>query len=264
VIRQYSFQTTMARTDTPAEGVLSGRRVVITGATRGLGRALAIVASDQGGDLALLGRDSAKLTAVAEAIRARTGREAATVPCDLAEPVSIREACLRTLAISPVVDVLVNNAAPWLPGRLENIAEADIAGTIAAAVTGTILVTKELLPGLRRSKAADIVTIVSTAALPGHNEGDASAVFHAAKHAQSGFSDKLRAELKEHGIRVTAIYPPDFDDTDPLGPEWNEVREPATHGRLTNREVVGTVLFAITAPRTCAYPVILLDNMRRE
>ncbi|MGA7861057.1 MAG: SDR family oxidoreductase [Thermoplasmata archaeon] len=254
----------MIRPDSPVDRVLSGRRIVITGATRGLGRALAIVAADQGAELVLLGRDSAKLPPVADAIRARTGRKAATVPCDLAQPDSIREACLSTLAIAPVIDVLVNNAAPWLPGTFEDLAEADIVGAVAAAVTGTILVTKELLPGLRRSAAADIVTIVSTAALPGQNSGDASAVFHAAKHAQSGFSDKLRTELKEHGIRVTAIYPPDFDDTDPLGPEWNEVREPAAHGRLTNREVVGAVLFAITAPRVCSYPVIVLDNMWRE
>jgi len=254
----------MIRPNSPVGQVLSGRRVVITGASRGLGRALAIVAADQGAELVLLGRDSAKLTPIADAIKARTGREVAMVSCDLAQRASIKEACLRTLAIAPVVDVLVNNAAPWLPGTLEDVTEADIADTVAAAVTGTILVTKELLPGLRRSAAADIVTIVSTAALPGQNSGEASTVFHAAKHAQSGFSDKLRVELKEHGIRVTAIYPPDFDDTDPLGPEWNEVRQPAARDRLTNREVVAAVLFAITAPRVCTYPVIVLDNMWRE
>jgi NAD(P)-dependent dehydrogenase (short-subunit alcohol dehydrogenase family) len=248
----------------PGERPLSGRRVVITGATRGLGRALAIIAADQGAELVLMGRDSGKLPPVADTILRRTGREAATVPCDISQPDSIREACARTLALSPVVDVLINNAAPWLPGKFEDLTEVDITSTVAAGATGTMLVTRELLPGLRRSEAADIVTIVSTAALPGQNEGEASAAFHAAKHAQSGFSDKLRAELKGNGIRVTAIYPPDFDDTDPLDPEWSEIRQPGAHGRLTNREVVGAVLFAITAPRVCAYPVIVLDNMWRE
>ena len=254
----------MVRTDSSVGQVLSGRRVVITGASRGLGRALAIVAADQGAELVLLGRDSAKLTPVAESIKGRTGREAATLSCDLALPDSIREACHRTLEIAPVVDVLVNNASPWLPGTVEDVTEKDIATTVAAAVTGTILTTIGLLPGLRQSAGADIVTIVSTAALPGENSGEASAVFHAAKHAQSGFSDKLRAELKAQGIRVTAIYPPDFDDTDPLDPEWNQVRERTAHGRLTNREVVAAVLFAITAPRVCTYPVIVLGNTWRE
>ncbi|MGC2289724.1 MAG: SDR family oxidoreductase [Thermoplasmata archaeon] len=264
VIRPNSFQTAMIPPDSPADRVLSGRHVVITGATRGLGRALAIVAADQGAELVLMGRDPAKLPPVADSIRTRTGRTAATIPCDLARPDRIRTACQSTLTIAPVLDVLVNNAAPWLPGAFEDVAEEDVVNAVAAALTGTILVTKGLLPGLRRSAAADIVTIVSTAALPGQNSGDASAVFHAAKHGQSGFSDKLRMELKEHGIRVTAIYPPDFDDTDPLSPEWNKVREPASLGRLTNREVVAAILFAITAPRVCAYPVIVLYNMWRK
>ena len=254
----------MHRSPRPDRVPLSGRRIVITGAARGLGRALAIVAADLGAELVLLGRDASRLALVAASIQARTGREATSAHCDLADADSIREACRRTLALAPVVDVLINNAAPWLPGRLEDLTEATIVDTIAGGVTGTILLTKELLPALRRSAAADIVTVVSTAALPGQNSGEASAVFHAAKHAQSGFSDKLRGELKGQGIRVAAIYPPDFDDTDPLGPEWNEVREPAAHGRLTSREVVEAVLFAITAPRVCSYPVIVLDNMWRE
>jgi NAD(P)-dependent dehydrogenase (short-subunit alcohol dehydrogenase family) len=236
--------------------------MVITGAGRGLGRALAITAANRGADLVLLGRNASSLQAVADAIRARTGRDSLIVPCDLAQPDSITEACRIVLAANPVVDVLVNNGAPWLPGGIMDIAETDIAATIAAAVTGTILVTRGLLPGLRRSTAADIVTIVSTAGLLGWDIREASAAFHAAKHGQSGFTDRLRHELKAHGIRVAAIYPPDFDDTDVLELERSAANDPASSGRLTNRDVVATVLFAIAAPRACAYPVIVLDNMR--
>ena len=101
------------------------------------------------------------------------------------------------------------------------------------------------------------MTIVSTAGWPGWDkEGATSAAFHAAKHGQSGFSYRLRHELKDEGIRVSAIYPPDFDDVDVLG----DAPAPAAKGNLTNREVVATVLFAITAPRICAYPVIILDT----
>jgi NAD(P)-dependent dehydrogenase (short-subunit alcohol dehydrogenase family) len=111
--------------------------------------------------------------------------------------------------------------------------------------------------------AADIVTIVSTAALLGQNFGTASSAFHAAKHGQSGFSERLREELRSYRIRVTAIYPPDFDDIDPLTASWNEVRDPAAGAKLTNREVAAAVMFAVTAPRVCAYPHIVLDNMSR-
>jgi NAD(P)-dependent dehydrogenase (short-subunit alcohol dehydrogenase family) len=241
-----------------SDRALAGRRFVITGAGRGLGRALAIVAADQGADVVLLGRNPVALQAVADTIGSRTGRAGTVVPCDLASPDSIREACRTILAVSPAVDVLINNGAPWLPGNLASTTEAEVAAAIGGAVTGTILVTKGLLPGLMKSQAADIVTIVSTAGWPGWDIG-ASAPFHAAKHGQSGFSDALRHELKGYGIRVMAIYPPDFDDVDPLAPEWDDAE--AARGKLTNRQVVETVLFALGAPRACTYPVIILDNM---
>jgi len=217
------------------------------------------VTADQGAEVVLLGRNPSALQAVAGAIAARTGRAGTVVPCDLASPKSLGEACRRIMAVSPTVDVLINNGAPWLPGNLASATEAEIIATVGGAVTGTILVTKGLLPGLMKSKAADIVNIVSTAGWPGWDFGGASAPFHAAKHGQSGFSDALRHELKGHGIRVMAIYPPDFDDVDPLAPEWDDAE--AARGKLTNRQVVETVLFALAAPRACTYPVMFLDNM---
>ncbi len=210
----------------------------------------------------LLGRDRAALLDVAAAIKARTARVALVVPCDLARPDSVVAACDAVLSAYPAIDILVNNGAPWLPGNLTDLADAEIATTIAAAVTGTILVAKGLLPGLRRSAAADIVSIVSTAGWLGWDTGGASAAFHAAKHGQSGFSDRLRHEVKGEGIRVAALYPPDFDDSDPLSSDWHAVRDPAKGENLTNREVVSTVLFVLTAPRTCTFPVVILDNMR--
>lgn len=238
---------------------LSGRRVVITGAGRGLGRALAITAADQGAEVVLLGRDPTALQAVAGTIASRTGRAAALALCDLVNPDSIRNACSAVLAANPTVDVLINNGAQYLSGDIARVTETDIIASVGGAVTGTILVTKGLLPGLMKSKAADIMTIVSTAGWPGWDFGATASPFHAAKHGQSGFSDALRHELKGQGIRVMAIYPPDFDDVDPLDPAWKDTRAPRTH--LTNREVVETVLFAINAPRACTYPVIILDNM---
>ena len=241
--------------------MLAGRRVVITGAGRGLGRAFAIAAGDEGAEVVLFGREPTKIQAVASAIEARTYRNVAAIPCDLIQPSSIEEACRAAIALSPVVDVLINNAAPFLAGELAELADADIAACVAATVTGTILLTKGLLPALRQSTAADIVTIVSTAGMPDRDLNGASAAFHAAKQGQAGFSNRLAAELKDQGIRVSAIFPPDFDDTDPLGAEWNAVRKPAPGARMTNREVVAAILFAIAAPRICATPIIVLDNM---
>lgn len=242
-------------------GVLAGRRVVVTGAGRGLGRAFSIVAADEGAQLVLMGRDVARLDAVAASIASRVGATPETVQCDLADRESIRRACETTLGRNPTVDVLLNNGAPWSRGRLAELDDADIVATMAAAGAGTILATKGLLPGLRRSRAADIVTIVSTSGLRGHDAGAASVAFTAGKFAQAGSTEQMASELKADGIRVTAIYPPDFADTDPLGPGWTEARDPASGATLTNREVVAAILFAVTAPRVCAYADIVLANM---
>ncbi|MEQ8205536.1 MAG: SDR family NAD(P)-dependent oxidoreductase [Woeseia sp.] len=241
---------------------LLSKRIVISGAGRGLGRALAIVAADHGADTVLLGRNVAALDNVASSIRARTQRSALVAPCDLANPDSIATACEQVLGDNPTVDVLINNGAPWLTGELAELSDADIVATVSAAVSGTILLTKGLLPGLHRSAAADIVTIVSTAAIPGQNSGAGSAPFFAAKHAQSGFSDRLRHELRGKGVRVSAIYPPDFDDADPLEPDWNDA--PTEGAALSNREIVSTVLFILASSRACCFPAVVIEATTPE
>jgi NAD(P)-dependent dehydrogenase (short-subunit alcohol dehydrogenase family) len=237
---------------------LRGIRLVITGAGRGLGRALAIVSADHGADAVLLGRDPAALYEVATVIEKRSGRESLVVPCDLGNPDSVASACELVLEENPVIDVLVNNGAPWLEGRLDEISDAMIVAAISAAVTGTVLVTKGLLPGLHRSNRADIITVVSTSGIPGWDLNGGSVPFYAAKHGQSGFSDKLRHELKGTGIRVSAVYPPDFDDADPTDASWGLA--PDDDAKISSREVVSTLLFMMTAPRTCSFPVVVLEG----
>ena len=241
------------------DGALSGKRVVVTGAGRGLGRAIAIIAADLGADIVLHGRNQAALVDVAATIEKRTDCKPLVVPCDLASPESIATACELTLRNNPKIDILINNGAPWLAGKFEEISDTDITSTIAAAVSGTILITKGLLPGLHQSTAADILTIVSTSGLLGWDLADGSVPFYAAKHAQSGFSDKLRHELKGTDIRVSAIYPPGFDDADPTDINWN--RSSAKGTILSSREVVSTVIFVLTAPRSCCFPTVVIDGV---
>ena len=238
---------------------MRGRRIAITGAGRGLGRALAIAASDHGAEAVLLGRDPGAIRSVAETIRERCGYQPLVVPCDLGKPESITSACKVVLRENPRIDALINNGAPWLEGRFDEIADTEIASTVAAAVSGTMIITKGLLPGLRQSGSADIITVVSTSGVPGWDLSGGSVPFYAAKHGQSGFSGKLRHELQGTGIRVSAVYPSDFDDADPASPDWNAA--PRKNAKLSGREVVSTLLFILAAPRTCNFPVVIIEGM---
>ena len=242
-----------------AEQWLAGKRIAITGAGRGLGRALAIVAADHGAELVLMGRDIGALDAVAGVIRERTGRDSQVVSCDLGDAESVADACSAVLRQDPKLDVLINNGAPWLEGSLDDLSDEQIANTVAAGVTGTILVTNKLLPALRQSECADILNVISTSGIPAWDLTGGSVPFYAAKHGQSGFHDKLRDELKGSGIRVAAIYPPNFDEADPTDADW--VREPGVGDKLSNREVVSTMVFMLTTPRTCNFPSVVMERM---
>ena len=243
-----------------AEAAFAGRRVVVTGAARGLGQALAICLADLGAELVLCARSSEGLERTSAAIWDRTGKTSETHVLDLCDAAEVDATCRAILDDGERVDVLINNAAFWLPGTLAAVSTEDIVQTVGSTVTGTILMTKGLLPGLRRAAAADVVNVVSLAGLPGAYRGEASAAFHAAKHGQSGFGEALRRELKAEGIRVLAIYPPDFDDVSPLDPAWQKTPGRPAGATMTNREVIECLVFALTRPRVCSVSAMVLDN----
>ena len=227
----------------------TGYRIAVTGAGRGLGRALAISLGRDGAEVFLSARNFAAAETVAQEVRHAGGR-AHAFECDLADPESIRDFTEAIGEVSDTVDVLVNNGAPYLDaGGFLEASDEDIAATIAAGAAGTILVTKALLPLLSRSSRPDIVTLVSGCGEYGNHRSTAHEAFYAAKSAQAGFTEVLSKRLRPQGIRVISLYPPDFDDVDPLSPEWDRPRETAE--ALSARSMVDCVRFAVGQPRDC-------------
>ncbi|MFJ9518460.1 SDR family oxidoreductase [Kitasatospora sp. NPDC101801] len=230
---------------------LTGRTVVITGAGRGFGRALALQAGRSGARLFVSARSSAAARAVADEVAADSGAKADAFACDLADPASVRAFADGVAARADRVDVLVNNGARYLVGP--DLLDADdvaITDTIASGATGTVLTVKHFLPLLRASVGADVVTLVSSAAETGNHRSQAHPAFYAAKAAQAGFADILSHRLRPEGIRVISLYPPDFTDGDPLHPGWDQASRTGSDP-LTARSVLDCVLFAIGQPRDC-------------
>ncbi|MEX1107605.1 MAG: SDR family oxidoreductase [Dongiaceae bacterium] len=241
---------------------LDGKVVVITGGGRGTGRALALVLADAGCRVVLFGRGETALAEVSATIEKRGGFRPVTHLCDLAKAADVESACEAVRNEFPTVDILINNAAAWLPESLEQATVAMIVDAINSAVTGMVLTTKFLMPTLKASDGADIVTLVSTAGLPAGATGElGSEPFIAAKHGQAGFSDSLRHSLAADGIRVIALYPPDFAGVQPDSADWE--RTPGRRdGRdmMTTRDVVEAILFALTRPRVMTVSGIVLAN----
>jgi NAD(P)-dependent dehydrogenase (short-subunit alcohol dehydrogenase family) len=228
-----------------------GYRVVITGAGRGFGRTLAIRFADLGAEVFLSARSPTAAEAVRDQIRDRAGQPAHGFGCDLTDPGSIRAFADSVGRHTDRVDILINNGARWLDGPdLLSATDAEVVDTIASGATGTVLAVKHFLPLLLASDRPDVVTIISACGEPGHQRSTAHDAFYAAKSAQAGFTRILSKRLRPRGVRVISLYPPDFDNPDPLSPEWDTTPR-GPKDALTAQSLVECVTFAVAQPRDC-------------
>lgn len=238
---------------------LTGRSVVITGAGRGFGRGLALRMGRLGARLFVSARSLESAERVADEVRADSDAEIHASACDLSRPETILAFAAQVGSRTDHVDVLVNNAARYLHGPdLWDADDAAVADTVASGATGTVLTTKHFLPLLRKSATgpgagADVVNLVSSAAERRNHRSDAHPAFYAAKAAQAGFADVLSARLRPEGIRVISLYPPDFDDSDPLDTDASrpDRSHRASNSPLSADSVADCVLFALSQPRDC-------------
>lgn len=172
--------------------------ILITGASGGIGRATAETLARAGHRLLLTGRDPARLAEVVAAC----GGQAESVVADLATDEG-RHQVVRS-AIDNAVDTLVNNAGINELAPFEQMAEADMTRMIEANITAPLLLTRGLLPYLRKLDAARIVNVGSTfgtIGFPGY------VVYSTTKFALRGFSEALRRELTDSRIVVQYIAP---------------------------------------------------------
>ncbi|WP_028594652.1 SDR family NAD(P)-dependent oxidoreductase [Paenibacillus assamensis] len=239
---------------------LAGKKVVITGAGRGLGQALAISLAKMGAHLFLSARTKDSLNETCRLVEETTGQVPFTYEVDLRNAEQIRLFAEGVERVSPEIDILINNGAMWLAGELDSVSDEEISDTINSAAVGTTLTTRHFLPLLRRSKGADIVNMISVCGLLNVQHESAHEAFHAAKFAQAGFTDRLRHRLKPEGIRVIGVYPPDFDDVSPVDSEWSHPRNTRNDQKISNRHVVEAITFALTRDRICSINSIQLDT----
>jgi short-subunit dehydrogenase len=238
---------------------LAGKHVFITGAGRGLGAAFAVVLSDMGAHVTIAGRNMENLLALAESIRLRNGTAPHVVPMDMADISQVTLFGKKCRDDNRSIDILINNAATWLSGPMDSHDAYAINATITANVIGTLLLTRGLLPLLKRSSAPDIVNIVSVSGMMNVPLQGASVAYIASKHGQAGLTDALRQELRGQNVRITAIYPPNIEDISPLDKKaWDAPRDAMSW--LSNRDVVETVVSALARARHIAFSSIALET----
>jgi NADP-dependent 3-hydroxy acid dehydrogenase YdfG len=210
-------------------GGLDGRRILITGASSGLGAALAVACARDGASVAVVGRDRRRLEAVAAAA------QATALVADIGEPAAARGAVEAAAAALGGLDGLVNNAGLMLHSLVADGLDEDWDAIVRANLLGTLHVTSAALPWLRAEPLADLVVVASLAA--DRVAAPAYGVYSATKAAQARLTEGLRLELAEdRGIRITLVKP-GFMNTDGLG---TGTRDPEMQRHvLTMKERVG-------------------------
>jgi short-subunit dehydrogenase len=182
--------------------LLRDRKALVSGASKGLGRQLALQLAQKGADLVLLARDRDRLEEVARQVR-RRGAGCEAMVCDLSRTGEIAEACARINAAGGV-DVLINNAGLgfYKPFLEHSLREHD--AIIDVNLRGLIHLTQRLLPSMLERGSGHIVNIASdVATTPIAN----MAVYAASKFAVRGFSLSLAREVKGQGVKVSLINP---------------------------------------------------------
>lgn len=180
-----------------------GRTVIITGASSGIGKALALRLADEGAWLALSARNAERLDSLAEACRQRGGK-AFAIRTDVADEFQCRALVQRTQEKYGRIDTLVNNAGIDGVGKLEDLPDLSLfKQVIAVNFYGTVYCTYYALPYLKETRGR----IVNISSLGGMLAIPFNTSYVASKFAVIGFSDSLRMEVEQAGVSVTAICP---------------------------------------------------------
>jgi short-subunit dehydrogenase len=181
----------------------SGTNVVVTGASSGIGRAVARAYHDRGATVALVDIDENGLRRLASDLPRSTVHV-----CDIADEDSVAAATADIATSRPHVDVLVNNAGISAAGAIESIPMDAFRRTMDVNFWGTVHMCRALLPALRAAASANgraaICNVLSDFAL---FSLPTKAPYAASKHAARAFTEALAGELEGSGVRVTAVYP---------------------------------------------------------
>ena len=180
-----------------------GKVLVVTGASQGIGRALVVGLAAQRPRLVLAARDEKALSAVAAACTAR-GADTLVVPTDVTSEASCRTLVERTLERFSRLDVLVNNAGIGMLARFDQVTDLrPYEELMRVNYLGSVYPTYYALPHLKATRGQ----VVAVSSLAGLNGVPLRTAYAATKHAQIGFFDSLRIELRGTGVDVTLVCP---------------------------------------------------------
>lgn len=219
----------------------TNRTALVTGATQGIGRATALALGRAGYRVGVCARTAAKVEALVAELRG-LGIESAGAAADVGDPAQVARAVFELTAALGETGLLVNNAGVLIARPFEELTLEDWDATMATNLRSLYLVTRAVLPAMRRRREG---TIVNVASLAGRNGFAGGTAYTASKHAVLGFGRSLMLEVRKEGIRVVTICPGSVD-TGMLRDQPMLESDPARI--LRPEDVADTILHAVQLP----------------
>lgn len=183
---------------------LKNKVVVVTGASDGIGKEIALKLASSGCSLALLGRDVARLNSVADKCTGFGATGVKTYAFDIRSHAETKDFVENLRKDFEGISVLINNAGVWhLPQPLENIGEEKAMEVLETNLSGLIRLTALVMPTLKKQKSAAIINISSRS---GKIAPEGQSVYAASKWGVTGFTEVLKVDLKGTGVRVAGVY----------------------------------------------------------
>lgn len=235
-----------------ASDQLAGKTAVVTGASRGIGTAIATTLSSAGARVALLARSEAAIKAVAEKI----GNGAEAIVCDVADAKSVESAAAAIREkFGGAPDIIVNNAGMFQIKPIAEIDPEEFLATLQTGVVAAFLLVRQFLPAMYERGGGDIVTIGSSAdrtAFAGNS------AYAASKFGARALHEVLRAESRGTGVRTTLLSPSGVDTS-----LWQDIKflgsetPPDRSNMIQASSVANAVLFAVAQP-----PEVTIEELR--
>ena len=207
--------------------------VVLTGASSGIGRALALQLADQGAWLALAARDSQRLEEVSQECRQRGGRSFC-IQTDVAEQTQCQRLIARCVNEYGRIDTLINNAGITMWARFEELQTLEpLEKIMQVNFFGSVYCTYAALPYLKRTHGR----IAAISSMTGKTGVPTRSGYAASKHAMVGFFDSLRIEIAQYGVSVIIVYP-DFVATETRKHAFGPDGQPLGHSPVQESKVM--------------------------
>lgn len=219
---------------------MSGKELaIVTGASRGIGKGIALRFAQEGYNVILFGRDVSALKKVEEEVKS-FGVSSEVFSGDIANEDFVNESVNKIIKSYGKVDHLVNNAGMGIMKKVIDSSLDDFKKQIDVNLYGVFNFSKAVLPSMMGRRSGSIINIIS---LAGKNPLSPGALYSASKHAALGFTKSLMQEVREYNIRVAAICPGSVDTSFSSG-----AHDPRKEKILKPEDVAETVLAVIKLP----------------